>query len=383
MSVAELPDPRVWPATSAVDAAAARLHALAIAAIGAATVREASLRSAEAMGVLGALTATDGPRLANAFATAPSVMVARHLWRLLADCERGEREDARSLRTTLVALPVIFVSALEKNEGRITQSGVLPDVRGLEALLRDAGEFGGAQTFALSPTLVGADAIDIPALPGLLAGRAPDAMSRPDAFAPVDCAPAPFDAHAGSERVHLRFILGAVLTAPGADPVRAASIGRWGTPFAQALTRQLRAPGLSLLALPRPPGRLVPALQTGRAAQRDVSAQVFASNAIRRLRASVGEPSAVISAHRAADAPGGGELRLSLSSPFAPREAEGFRCPLYPDEPGQDVAAMLVGLLRDCRVLDVGVRAGLHADVDPATGGPLLFKDAGTASAAH
>ena len=135
MSVAELPDPRVWPATSAVDAAAARLHALAIAAIGAATVREASLRSAEAMGVLGALTATEGPRLANAFATAPSVMVARHLWRLLADCERGEREDARSLRTTLVALPVIFVSALEKNEGRITQSGVLPDVRGLEALL--------------------------------------------------------------------------------------------------------------------------------------------------------------------------------------------------------------------------------------------------------
>jgi len=57
---------------------------------------------------------------------------------------------------------------------------------------------------------------------------------------------------------------------------------------------------------------------------------LFAGNAIRRIRAAVGEPTAVISAHRAPDAPGGGELRLSLSSPFDPRDAEGFRCPLHP-----------------------------------------------------
>ena len=73
--------------------------------------------------------------------------------------------------------------------------------------------------------------------------------------------------------------------------------------------------------------------------------RLFASNAIRKLRASVGEPSAVISAHRAAGAPGGGELRLSLSSPFEPRDAEGFRCPLYPLDRVADVVAMLRGLL--------------------------------------
>jgi len=158
------------------------------------------------------------------------------------------------------------------------------------------------------------------------------------------------------------------------NPLRAASIGGWGMRFALALAQQFARPGLSLLALPRPPQRLVMAVQTGRAAQREVSAQLFASNAIRKLRASFGEPTAIVSAHRAAGAPGGGELRLSLSSPFALREAEGFRCPLYAYEAVQDVASMLVGLLRDCRVAAVHLRPGIHADLDPVTGGPLLFK---------
>ena len=84
-----------------------------------------------------------------------------------------------------------------------------------------------------------------------------------------------------------------------------------------------------------------------------------------------------MSAHRCAEAEGGGELRVSLSSPFAPKAAEGFRCPLYPTERVQDVAAMLEALLRDCRVGDVRTLAGIHDDLDPLTGQPLFFKDAG------
>jgi len=118
----------------------------------------------------------------------------------------------------------------------------------------------------------------------------------------------------------------------------------------------------------------LPAVQQGRAAQRDVSAQIFVSNALRRLRASVGEPTAVISAHHAPDAPGGGELRLSLSSPFETRDAEGFRCPLYPLDRAADVAALLAQLLHDCRVTDIRVLAGVHPDRDAATGLHLLFK---------
>jgi hypothetical protein len=88
----------------------------------------------------------------------------------------------------------------------------------------------------------------------------------------------------------------------------------------------------------------------------------------------VGEPSAVISAHRCATSPGGGELRLSLSSPFDPRQAEGFRCPLFAFDRAGDVATMLVDLLRDCRVGDVRVVAGVQPDRDPGTGMVLLFK---------
>jgi hypothetical protein len=129
-----------------------------------------------------------------------------------------------------------------------------------------------------------------------------------------------------------------------------------------------------VLALPRVARSPLAALQQGRAAQRDIGAQLFASNAIRRLRASVGEPSAVISAHRCAAAPGGGELRLSLSSSFDPRQAEGFRCPLFAGDRAIDVAAMLADLMRDCRVTGVRVLSGVHADRDEATGLTLLFK---------
>jgi hypothetical protein len=65
---------------------------------------------------------------------------------------------------------------------------------------------------------------------------------------------------------------------------------------------------------------------------------------------------------------------LSLSSAFDPRQAEGFRCPLFPTETAGDVASMLIELLHDCRVTDVRVQDGIQADRDPATGLTLLFK---------
>ena len=67
-------------------------------------------------------------------------------------------------------------------------------------------------------------------------------------------------------------------------------------------------------------------------------------------------------------------MRLSLSSPFEPRDAEGFRCPLYPLDRAGDVVTMLVDLLRDCRVTDIRTLAGVHADLADGTGSPLLFK---------
>jgi hypothetical protein len=372
----ELPDPRKWPAAGAASPAAAALHRIVSEAIDATTRQEAERLDAAARSIIARWLEARSDELAAAFETAPSLPVARHLHRLLADVEAADPKAAPALRATLCALPVIVVAGLDARAADVTLPAVLADSGSLETALREANAFAGARTFAFSPALAAASAIDLPALPGLLARRALGEAHGGSPLPPLDVAPAPILVAGATEGVHLRFLVGAVLTARGADPLAEPAFARWGTAVAKALSRDVRAPGVTLLALPRPLARLVPALAQGRAAQREVAAQIFASNALRKFRASVGEPIAVISAHRADDAPGGGELRLSLSSPFALRDAEGFRCRLYPHESVRDVATMLRDLLRDCRVADVRVRSGVHPDVDSETGMRLLFKEA-------
>jgi hypothetical protein len=378
MSLAALADPRAWPATAA--GAASALHASAQAAIDASTCAAAAACDASARAWLEqALRASRGAELADALANAPSAAVARHLRRLLADIERGDPRADAHLRTTLFAMPVILVAALDEGAQPVSLAGVFAAATFAD-LLRDARAFGGCEAFGLSTSLVAAHAIDIATLPALLMHARQAQGAGELVSASLDLPPAPIRVDGRVERVHLRFIAGAILTPPRVDPLREPGIGRWGIPLAQAMTKALRAPGVSLLALPRPPAPLVIAVQSGRAARREVAAQLFASNAIRKFRASYGEPTAIVSAHRCATAAGGGELRLSLSSPFATRDAEGFRCPLYPYETVQEVATMLDALLRDCRVADVRIVPGVNADIDPVTGTSLFFKDDGASS---
>lgn len=381
MPVSDLADPRAWPAPSARGDAGA-LHEAAAAAIAAPTAREADAHDAAARALLAAAIARgDGAALARWLAGAPSPSVARHLRRLLSDIER-DAADADGLRATLFALPVVFVAALTEGEGGVMLGGVLENAKGYAHLLREARAFAGCETIALANALVGVDSVDIRALPALLArARLPEEAAG--VASALDLPPAPMEVDGATERVFLRFIAGAVLTPPGVDPLADPRIGHWGMAVSRALADGLRPAGVSLLALPRVPQRLVQAVQAGRSAQREVSAQIFASNAIRKLRASYGEPTAIVSAHRCAGAEGGGELRVSLSSPFAPKAAEGFRCPVYAYETVRDVGAMLEALLIDCRVADVRFVPGVHPDVDPVTGGPLFFKEADASTRAR
>ncbi len=275
----------------------------------------------------------------------------------------------------LFALPIVIVAARDESAARGVPApsiaGLLPDTARLAEILREHGALAGNQTFGFANALVAADAIAVPQLSTLLAWQSleqgADAVGR-------DLQPAVIAVKPGQQGVHLRFLLGTALAAGETDVLAAGTTAGWAMPFARELARQLAAPGLAVLALPGPPQTPPSALQQGLAAQREVGAQLFASNAIRKLRAATGEPAAVISAHRAATAAGGGELRLSLSSPFDTRAAEGFRCPLFATDRAGEVAAMLVDLLRDCRIADVRVLAGVHADRDPQSGMTLLFK---------
>jgi hypothetical protein len=365
-----LHDPRAFPDAATAPPGSARLHALAAASQAAMTQDAATLDRQIVEALAAMLAEADGEQLATVFATTPSVAVHRHLWRILAQCERTVMNDA-ALDVTLFALPLVIVAGIDAdNTARATLPCVLDDAAALGALMREHGALAGNQSFALANVLVAAATLDLARLPALLAWRALPEVT----LATRALAPAPIELKSGPETVHLRFLIGSALAAPGTDLLGNAEVGKWGMPFTQALGRQVAVPGTSVLALPRAPQSLLHAVRQGRAAQREVGMQIFASNAIRKLRASVGEPTAVISAHRAPDAPGGGELRLSLSSPFDPREAEGFRCPLYPLEGVGDVVATMTDLLAACRVTDVRVVAGVHDDRDATTGLPLLFK---------
>ncbi len=365
-------DPRSYSDPAAATPEHARLHALARASLGAATGLESEAidrRLADALNDL--LRPGQGESLATLFATAPSNAVYRHLWRLLALRERAGGPDP-SLLVRLFALPIVVVAAAETSgSAGVTLTGIVNDTSPFVAILREHRVMSGYETIILGTALIDAEALSLGRLPEILAWRAL-AENQILAHALV---PAPMAVTAGTGAAHLRFLIGTAIVAPGVDPMREDGVGGWGMPFAQALARTLSAPGITVLALPRPPLPLVTAVWVGCVAQREVGAQLFASNAIRKLRAELGEPTAVISVHRLDT--GGGEVRLSLSSPFDPRRAEGLRCPLLPMDRVDDVVQMLRTLLSDCRVTDVRVCDGIHGDRDPATGLLLLFKGEG------
>jgi hypothetical protein len=355
-------DPRQLATCGDADPRVAALYRLADRSLAAATSQESDACDREIVAVLTPMLAPDNAStLASLFANAPTPDVYRHLWRALA---RVERERA-SIRRTF-AIPVVIVAAAERAElAGTTLGGVFDDVGSLVSLMREHRALAGNVSFALSNTLASADALSYERLGRLIAGQEDRVEALP---------PAPVAVQGTVESVHLRFIVGTAIAAPGADLFRERDPGPWGVPFAQALSRMLGIPGVSVLALPRAPMPLVPAAWQGALAQREVGAQLFASNAIRAIRARVGEPSAVISVHRNEADARAGEVRLSLSSPLDPRSAEGFRCALLPLDRVDDVVAMLESLLADCRVTDVRRIPGIHPDRDALTGQPLLFK---------
>src|SRR5512143_2590420 len=231
-----LDDPRIWGTGDPADDAVARLHAIARAGVEAATTRdEDASRNGAQQALLALLRAGDGRALAGALSTAPSLPVARYLWRLLETIESEFAAPAGTLSTTLFAIPVIVVAGLAQEDERARLPGVVQQREALEALLREHRALGGCQTFVLSGSLAAADAIDLPRLPRLLAGsrigEATDAMPLP----PLDLPAANLDLQGAGERVFLRFIVGAAVAAPGFDPLGGSDVRQWGMPFSRLL----------------------------------------------------------------------------------------------------------------------------------------------------
>ncbi|MDP2397671.1 MAG: hypothetical protein Q8M53_04875 [Burkholderiales bacterium] len=246
------------------------------------------------------------------------------------------------------AIPLVIVAGARS---RSAVPGVLPEVHVLRGLLEQHGAVGVTRNFGLGNALVSAEVLDALS-PSALWRAAADPSQR----APLDTLmPEPVEIAPGREQVHLRFITGAGIT-PQHLPTfleSASNIGTWGMAMTKELARQLAQPGVEILPMPRPPQPLLLAAHAGRRAQLEAALSLFLGNTLRRFRMAVGDPEAVLSAHKLDS--GAGELRLSLSTPFDDSLFEGFAWPLQPQDEVAEVTQLFQNTLAECRVPAVTV----------------------------
>lgn len=301
---------------------------------------------------------------ANAAPSAESARVLRrliHVWEALppADGVLGLR---------FFALPLIIVAAAERP---LKIRSVLGQREKVEALLREHHVLGDAEQWGISNTLCSAEAISGEAWGFWMQQQAKGLEGGVESLQRI----APSDVVitvANQEQVFLRFLVGAVVVSSKTAWQSGAVIESWGMAMTECLSQQMAMPGVTVLALPRTPKSLASAVQEGRRLQREVSLQLFIGNAVRDCRSKYGEPSVVLSAHTLED--GSGEVRISISSEFSAKDAQGFRCPLFPDERVVDVQRAIETLLVDCKVQGVRVLQNIYADKELETGLTLLFK---------
>ncbi len=327
-----LPDPR--------EAALAVTHPLLDAAEQAGPTDDVALRKA----LQQALAAGDDAGIRTALAVQPPAR-AQRVARMLAAALDAQGDG---IGLHFFAIPLVIVAGARKP---CTVQGALPEVHVLRGLLEQHGAVGVTRNFGLGNALVSAEALNALS-PSALWRAAGDPAQR----APLNALqPEPISVAGSREQVHLRFITGAGITPQHLPSFleSASNIGTWGMAMTKELARQLAQPGLEILPMPRPPQPLLTAAHAGRRAQLEAALSLFLGNTLRKFRMAVGDPEAVLSAHKLEG--GAGELRLSLSTPFDDSLFEGFAWPLQPQDEVAEVSQLFQTVLAECRVPAVTV----------------------------
>jgi hypothetical protein len=334
-----LPDPRRY-----VPFSSNSLVALAQQALGQGSAMQHG-KPAEKLSVAiwQALRVGDDLFIEQALAESTSHAVFRMLAAALAAALKAPGEAALHLR--IFAIPILVVTG---GRGPLILPGMVTDVGELKKLFEMHGTLGPMKNFGLSGALVSTAG---------LAALKPSAVYRRSRetgqgnLPPLDLPPEEIRVAGTEEEVHLRFLTGVSVTsadAPGFTET-AGNIGAWGMPFTRALTAQLGQPGLSLLAIPRPPMSHLQAVEAGKFAESELGFQLFLSTALRKFRSRVGEAEAAVAA--CAD----GSVRIRVSSPFDALLSQEYAWML---QPGDDVAAVgssIFSLLAECGVTNVQV----------------------------
>ena len=374
--MSSIADPRVFPLSSSMPLESARewlaLAEQSVAATGvnqrahADDTLEQAFSAAFANGDIDSVRAAlDASRSASEY---------RQLWRAaIAAWRRRTSRTSSSSETSGggavahgFAIPVVVVAASDDD---LDLPMTLSQPQAIVEVMQQHGALGGNQNFGLGSVLGGERSVGLDG-----AARWPSPAAIVDSAALVDAiAASPIHVVGGRESAHLRWLVGSAIAGSSTDLFVERQSGKWGLKAAEAMSPQLSRGNAQVLALPGAPGDLLSAWQSGVVAHREVALQLYASSALRKLRAAYGEPGAVISAHRTDP----GELRIGLSSPFAtpgPDQSEGFRCPLFPFERIDDVLKTITDLLEACRIAAVTVLGGIHPDRDARTGLPLFFR---------
>jgi len=282
--------------------------------------------------------------IAAALRAASSRTAYTRLWRAV--CEVAHHAagspNSSAIVTHVFALPLIIVTG---SRHPATLPGVLSNIDEVQTLFEQHGVLGSTRNFGISNALCSMETVDQVKPSEIYAwtGTAGNARRK--------LAPSPIELSGAGEHVHLRFLIGARIAAASEPSFTetASNIGAWGMPLTRMLAAQLSQSGVDVLPLPRAPRDFLSAAHAGRVAQLEGALNLFVSNALRRFRSATGDPAAVVSTHDDS------EIRVSLSTPFDDTMLEGFRWPLHPLDDIEAIAALITGLLRECRICDLRV----------------------------
>lgn len=270
----------------------------------------------------------------------PSSPLACRELRSALDLALTSGDDNGAVNMQVFAIPVLFVTGASE---KTCVPGVIPDTNAIQRLFEESGVLGHCRTFGLSNALAALDSVE--AIPlQVLRSIAHGQSWHVDGA--IDLPPAQITVEANREKVDLRFVCGAALTAANAPAFTesAGDIGRWGMALMKELGRQLAVADASLLMIPRQPRSIVRASQEGWFAARELGFQLFLSNALREARMRVGEPDVTISTTTEP------AICVRLSSPFDDMLDQTYGWPLAPCDDLDAIEHGIFSLLQEARV---------------------------------
>ncbi len=249
------------------------------------------------------------------------------------------------LQGIFFAIPVLIVAG-GKSSGKL--SAVLPKSFDLNDLFEKAGALAYSKNVSFSNILTSLDALEKVNWRYLM--RCNKGLDIDD-FELNDLKPEDIILKAGTEQVHLRYLIGLAVGSTKAPKFTetAADISKWGIQFTRKFDELIKFQNAELLAIPRRPVNFVRAVYDGIWATNEIGFQLFLSNALRYTRQRTGEPDVTIATYS------DNSIRVRFTSVFDDTFDKTFGWRLSPLDEFSRVVDCIDELLSDCGISNIEV----------------------------